>query len=40
MTLAGLVPHLARFQPLAEGSLAKARSEVIALAAARVRGPS
>jgi FMN-dependent NADH-azoreductase len=32
MTLAGLVPHLARFRPMAASSLAAARAEVIALA--------
>ncbi|MFH8556494.1 FMN-dependent NADH-azoreductase [Streptomyces celluloflavus] len=35
MTMAGLVPHLADFRPLAANSLAAARSEVTALAAAR-----
>jgi FMN-dependent NADH-azoreductase len=34
LTLAGLVPHLARFRPLAASSLASARTEVIALGAA------
>ncbi|WP_329165999.1 NAD(P)H-dependent oxidoreductase [Streptomyces sp. NBC_01267] len=33
MTLAGLVPHLARFRPLAASSLAAARARVTALAA-------
>ncbi|MDT0455521.1 NAD(P)H-dependent oxidoreductase [Streptomyces sp. DSM 41527] len=35
MTMAGLVPHLARFQSEAESSLAAARAEVMALASAR-----
>jgi len=34
MTKAGLVPHLARFRPLAASSLAAARAEVTALATA------
>jgi FMN-dependent NADH-azoreductase len=34
MTLAGLVPHLARLRPLAASSLAAARAEVTALATA------
>jgi FMN-dependent NADH-azoreductase len=34
MTLAGLVPHLARFRPFAASSLAAARAEVTALATA------
>ncbi|MFB7552312.1 FMN-dependent NADH-azoreductase [Streptomyces sp. NPDC056154] len=37
MTMAGLVPHLARFRPLAESSLAAARAEVTALATAAPR---
>lgn len=32
LTLAGLVPHLARLRPLAASSLAAARAEVTALA--------
>ena len=32
MTLAGFAPHLARFRPMADGSLAAARDEVSALA--------
>ncbi|MFG2629062.1 FMN-dependent NADH-azoreductase [Streptomyces sp. NPDC048473] len=37
MTMAGLVPHLARFRPLAASSLAAARAEVTALATAAPR---
>ncbi len=40
MTLAGLAPHLLRFQPLAASSLAAARAEVIALATGITRSAS
>jgi FMN-dependent NADH-azoreductase len=40
MTLTGLVPHLARFRPLAASSLAAARAEVTALATAGTRSAS
>ncbi|MEU6014215.1 NAD(P)H-dependent oxidoreductase [Streptomyces sp. NPDC047515] len=39
MTMAGLVPHLARFRPMAASSLAAARAEVTALATAAPRSP-
>jgi FMN-dependent NADH-azoreductase len=37
MTMTGLVPHLARFRPLAASSLAAARAEVSALASGATR---
>ncbi|HEX4099193.1 MAG: hypothetical protein WAN20_13930 [Pseudonocardiaceae bacterium] len=37
MTLAGLVPHLARFRPMAANSLAAVRAEVTALATGATR---